>query len=107
MSNFKLDVSVIVPMLNEEESILPLLDEIRVSFESLPNCSYEVLVVDDGSTDGSAGKVESRSITDNRIRLLRLRRRFGQTAAMAAGIDKSCGKVVITLDAVRKNVRWI
>jgi glycosyltransferase involved in cell wall biosynthesis len=102
-STIKLDVSVVIPMLNEEESILPLLDEISVSFESLPNCIYEILVVDDGSTDGSAGKVESRSITDNRIQLLRLRRRFGQTAAMAAGIDKSRGKVVITLDADGQN----
>jgi glycosyltransferase involved in cell wall biosynthesis len=103
MSAIKLDVSVVIPMLNEEESILPLLDEISVSFESLPDCSYEVLVVDDGSIDGSADKVESRSLTDNRIRLLRLRRRFGQTAAMAAGIDKSRGKVVITLDADGQN----
>jgi len=95
--------SVVIPMLNEEESIVPLLEEIRSTFHSLKNSRFEVIVVNDGSTDSSAEKVKTYSKEHPFVKLVSLRRRFGQTAAMAAGIDRSRGKIIVTLDADGQN----
>jgi glycosyltransferase involved in cell wall biosynthesis len=90
-------------MLNEEDSILPLLVEIESVFSGIPKVAYEVIIVDDGSIDRSVERVKMQSRNDKRLILVELRRNFGQTAAMAAGIDRTRGKVIITLDADGQN----
>lgn len=98
-----LNLSIVVPMLDEEDNIIPLLLEIQNELVKYKIDKFEIIVVDDGSTDSSASRVTEFSQTNPLIRLIRLRRRFGQTAAMAAGIDHSNGKAIITIDADGQN----
>lgn len=95
-------ISVIVPILNEEENIPILHGEISevMAAEIL---DYEIVFVDDGSTDGSVAVLEDLSKQDSRVRLVQLRRNFGQTAAMLAGLDAAAGDVLITLDGDLQN----
>ncbi|HET7009805.1 MAG TPA: glycosyltransferase family 2 protein [Anaerolineales bacterium] len=94
-------ISLVIPVYNEVES-LPHLDQaIR---ESLAGRDYEVVYVDDGSTDGSVEVLERLARQDSgHSRAVILRRNFGQTAALAAGIDHSEGDVIVTLDADMQN----
>lgn len=96
-------LSVIIPMLDEEDNIIPLLLEIQKELADNRIDKFEIIVVDDGSTDSSASKVSEHLQKYSHIRLIRLRRRFGQTAAMAAGIDHSYGKAIVTIDADGQN----
>lgn len=96
-------LSIVVPMLNEEDNIIPLLMEIQNELAENKIEKFEIIVVDDGSTDLSASRVTEFSQKYPSIRLIRLRRSFGQTAAMAAGIDHSYGKTIITIDADGQN----
>ena len=98
-----LDVSMVIPMLNEEDSISILLQEILEVMNKIANTTFEILVVDDGSSDSSVQKVRDISERIPEVRLIRLRRQFGQTAAMAAGIDRSTGRILLTLDADGQN----
>lgn len=94
-------LSIIIPVYNEVENI-PLLHSAIV--EVMNGHSYEVLYVDDGSTDGSVEALEKIIESDpGHSRLIELRRNFGQTAAMAAGIDNAQGEVIVTLDADLQN----
>ncbi len=94
-------LSIIIPVYNEVENI-PLLHSAIV--EVMNGHSYEVLYVDDGSTDGSVEALEKIVESDpGHSRLIELRRNFGQTAAMAAGIDNAQGEVIVTLDADLQN----
>ncbi len=94
-------LSIIIPVYNEVENI-PLLHTAIV--EVMNGHSYEVLYVDDGSTDGSVEALEKIIESDpGHSRLIELRRNFGQTAAMAAGIDNAQGEVIVTLDADLQN----
>ena len=100
------DISVIVPVFNEEESLLPLDAEIRAVLQSHAGPA-EIIYVDDCSRDRSLNVLEeiaansaSRSI---RTRIVKLRRNFGQTAAMAAGFDLAEGEVILPLDADGQN----
>jgi glycosyltransferase involved in cell wall biosynthesis len=94
-------LSIVIPVLNEAENI-PLLDQaIR---EALHGRTYEVIYVDDGSTDGSMEALEALVQLDpEHSKVIEFRRNFGQTAALAAGIDHSSGDVIITLDADLQN----
>jgi glycosyltransferase involved in cell wall biosynthesis len=96
------ELSIVIPIYNEVENI-PLLCE-RLN-EVLPKLgrSYEVLLIDDGSTDGSWEKLVECGRRSRCFRMIRFRRNFGQTAAMSAGFAESKGKVVITLDADLQN----
>jgi predicted transposase YbfD/YdcC len=87
-------------MLDEEDNIIPLLLEIQKELAENRIDKFEIIVVDDGSADSSASKVSEHLQKYPYIRLIRLRRRFGQTAAMAAGIDHSHGKAIVTIDAM-------
>lgn len=98
-----IQVSIVIPMLNEELSIIPLLEEIRLTFKGMGKLEFEVIVVNDGSTDSSVQKVKSYLKKHQFVRLVSLRRSFGQTAAMAAGIDRSRGRAIVTLDADGQN----
>jgi len=96
-----LDLSIVIPVYNEVENI-PLLNSAIAT--ALEGRSYEVLYVDDGSTDGSIEALEKVVEHDHEhSRLIELRRNFGQTAAMAAGIDNARGEVIVTLDADLQN----
>jgi len=91
-------LSVVIPVFNEEPNIRPLCEELRFHLERIPR-PYEVILVDDGSTDGSAAALREISGQWDRLRFLRFRRRCGQTAALDAGFRASRGDVVVTMDA--------
>jgi len=90
-------LSIVIPIHNEEPSILPLYDRLSVVLESLRQ-SYEILFVDDASTDRSFELLANLVETDGHLKVIRLRRNFGQTAALSAGFDEAKGDVVIAMD---------
>jgi glycosyltransferase involved in cell wall biosynthesis len=90
-------LSIVIPIHNEEPSILPLYDRLTVVLERLRR-PYEIIFIDDASTDRSFDLLANLVETDHRLKVIRLRRNFGQTAALAAGFDESQGQVVISLD---------
>src|SRR3954453_16745830 len=90
-------ISVVIPIHNEEPAILPLYDRLTRVMEAL-NKQYEILFVDDASTDRSFELLANLVETDGRLKVLRLRRNFGQTPALAAGFDESQGNIVVSLD---------
>ena len=96
------DVSVVVPVRDEVES-LPLLLEAIASNLSETNFSYEIICVDDGSTDGSAEFLKEQAQIRTDLKAVLLRRNYGQSAAMAAGFNYAIGKVIVTLDADLQN----
>ncbi|OKH42282.1 glycosyltransferase [Calothrix sp. HK-06] len=96
------DVSIVAPVYNEVESIPHLLDAIASVFIH-SELSYEIILVDDGSTDGSAQLLKQQAQTRNDLRAVILRRNYGQTAAMAAGFNHALGKSIVTLDADLQN----
>jgi len=95
-------VSVVVPVMNEVES-LPQLIEAIASTMSASQLSYEIIVVDDGSTDGSAELLRQQARTRTDLKAVLLRRNYGQTAAMAAGFNYASGKAIVTLDGDLQN----
>ncbi|HEY7339221.1 MAG TPA: glycosyltransferase family 2 protein [Bryobacteraceae bacterium] len=90
-------LSVVVPIHNEEPSILPLYDRLSAVLEKLRR-PYEIIFVDDASTDRSFDLLANLAETDARMKVVRLRRNFGQTAALAAGFDEAQGNIIISLD---------
>jgi glycosyltransferase involved in cell wall biosynthesis len=97
-----LDISVVIPFLNEEASLAGLCDDLDVALASTGR-EYEILFIDDGSTDGGVAVLEQQREKNSRIKIISFRRNFGQTAALVAGLDYSSGSVVITMDADRQN----
>ncbi len=95
-------VSVVIPVYNEEGNIGPLLDELRGVLEGLGR-PWEVIVVDDGSTDGTAARLREAAARLPALRVVRLRGNFGQSAALAAGFDLARGELVVTMDGDRQN----
>lgn len=90
-------LSIVVPIHNEEPSILPLYDRLTAVLERLQH-PYEIIFVDDASTDKSFDLLANLVETDQRLKVIRLRRNFGQTAALAAGFDEAQGQVIVALD---------
>ena len=98
-----LDLSIVVPVYNEEESLPELIDKIVTSLKGT-GLSYEIICVDDGSTkDNSAKWLKEETLTCPNLKAVLLRRNYGQTAAMAAGFDEARGDVIVTLDADLQN----
>lgn len=98
----QLDLSIIVPLYNEEESVQPLYEAITQAMRKI--CiSYEILFVDDGSGDTTFRKARELANEDPRLRVVKLRQNFGQTPAMVAGIDTARGKTLITMDGDLQN----
>lgn len=96
-------ISIIVPVLNEEEN-LPQLHQAICAAMSPVKLPWQVIYVDDGSSDGSAQKLDELAMTDaEHVGVVELRRNFGQTAAIAAGIDNADGDVIVLLDADLQN----
>jgi len=96
------EVSIFLPVYNEEPNLRPLHAKLDAALKSLGR-SAEIVYVDDGSTDGSLKILREIAETDGRVRVVALRRNYGQTAAMAAGIDAARGKVLIPMDADLQN----
>lgn len=96
------DISVFLPVFNEEPNIFPLHAKLNEALKSLGR-SAEIVYVDDGSSDGSLNVLREIAQLDPRVRVVALRRNYGQTAAMAAGIDAARGKVLIPMDADLQN----
>jgi glycosyltransferase involved in cell wall biosynthesis len=96
------DLSIVVPIHNEEANILGLVAELTCALEPTGR-RYEILAVDDGSSDESFAKLQEAHERDRRIKVIRFRRNFGQTAAFTAGFDFSEGEWVITIDADLQN----
>lgn len=97
-------VSIVVPVYNEEESLRTLHTEIRAAMDPHVAWPYEIIFVDDGSTDLSFKRMEGLYDSDpEHVRVIRLRRNFGQTAAMSAGFDAATGQVIVPMDADLQN----
>lgn len=91
------DVSIVVPFYNEEDSLAELAAEIRQTMTAL-NTDYEIIFVDDGSTDRGAGVVRKLCASNPQVRLIRFNRNFGKAAALSAGLAHARGQVIITMD---------
>lgn len=92
------DISIVVPLLNEEES-LPLLHEWIVKVMRENNFSYEIIFIDDGSKDGSWNIIEQLAGKDGHVRGIKFRRNYGKSAALNTGFADATGEVVFTMDA--------
>jgi glycosyltransferase involved in cell wall biosynthesis len=96
------DISVFLPVYNEEPNLRPLHAKMDEALHTLGR-SAEIIYVDDGSNDGSLEVLRGLAHVDSRVRVIALRRNYGQTAAMAAGIDNARGRVLIPMDADLQN----
>ncbi len=93
----ELDVSVLIPVLNEADTVEELATRVGAALDSLGR-SFEIIFVDDGSSDGTSKRVKEAIRVDGRVKLVRLRRNFGKAAALCAGFDISSGAIIITMD---------
>ena len=98
----KKDVSFVIPVYNEEKNLQVLYRELIAAGDTLRG-SYEIIFVDDGSSDGSFPALREIQAGDPRVKIIRLRKNFGQTAALSAGFDHARGGIIITLDADLQN----
>jgi len=96
------ELSLFLPVLNEEDNLRPMHTKIREALDSLGKTA-EVIYVDDGSTDKSLQILREIAAADSRVRVISLRRNYGQTAAMSAGIDAAHGEILIPMDADLQN----
>jgi glycosyltransferase involved in cell wall biosynthesis len=97
-----LSISIVIPVFNEEENLKLLQERLTVSLSKL-GLDYEVIYVDDGSTDASFDLLQNAAEDDNSVKVVQLSRNFGQTAAIAAGVDHAQGKMVVLMDADLQN----
>ncbi len=95
-------VSIVIPLYNEEENIEPLYESLK-SVMDTEGANYEILFVDDGSTDKTFKRIKRISAEDSRVKPLSFRCNFGQTAAFAAGFDHARGDVIVTIDGDMQN----
>ncbi|GAB4280681.1 MAG: glycosyltransferase [Oscillatoriaceae cyanobacterium] len=96
------DVSVVVPIHNEVESLPMLIESIALALSDT-ELSYEIVCVDDGSSDGSTQLLKQLAASRSDLRAVILRRNYGQTAAMSAGFDRATGRVIVTMDGDLQN----
>lgn len=97
-----LDVSIVIPIYNEEENINLLYSEIKMAMDKT-GYDYEIVFVDDGSTDRTVELLSALQKKDKRVVVINFRRNFGQTAAMSAGFDYAKGNVIVTMDGDMQN----
>jgi len=95
------EISVVVPLLNEQDNIGPLYEQITQTLS--PEHSYEIVFVDDGSTDKSFEIMAELQKADDKVRIVRFRKNFGQTAALSAGFDHAKGNIVVAMDGDLQN----
>lgn len=96
------ELSLFLPVLDEEENLRPMHAKIAAALDALGKTA-EVIYVDDGSTDNSLNILKDIAADDSRVRVISLRRNYGQTAAMSAGIDAAKGEILIPMDADLQN----
>jgi glycosyltransferase involved in cell wall biosynthesis len=97
-----MDLSVVIPIKDERDNLTRLHDRLTEALRPLP-LSYEIVLVDDGSVDDSFALLQRLAASDPRLKVVRLRRNFGQSAAMQAGIDHAAGEVIVTMDGDLQN----
>ncbi|MBL8794979.1 MAG: glycosyltransferase family 2 protein [Planctomycetia bacterium] len=97
-----MNLSVIIPIKDEQDNLRPLHERLCSALDPL-GLEHELIFVDDGSTDGSVAVLSELAGRDPRVRVVQLRRNFGQTAALQAGIDHSTGDILVTLDGDLQN----
>ena len=95
-------LSVVIPLYNEADNVDNLYNQLHAALEELKQ-PYEVIIVDDGSTDDSFARLKSIHTRDPRWQIIQFRRNFGQTAAISAGFRHARGQIVVTLDADLQN----
>jgi len=89
--------SIVVPLHNEQDNVTDLYDRLKAVMEA-EGASFEIVLVDDGSEDRTPALLQEIAAIDSRITVVRLRRNFGQTSALAAGFDHACGEYIIAMD---------
>ncbi len=97
-----MDLSIVIPIKDESENIPRLHERINAALRDFAE-SYEIVLVDDGSTDGSFAAMEELAVRDARVKVVRLRRNYGQSAALQAGIDHAEGAIIVTMDGDLQN----
>jgi glycosyltransferase involved in cell wall biosynthesis len=102
MASGQIDLSIVVPLFNEQESILPLYEGLLAVLRGL-NRPYEIIFINDGSVDNTYAVLCRLAEKDRAVKVINLRRNFGQTAAMAAGFDHAHGRVIIPMDGDLQN----
>jgi glycosyltransferase involved in cell wall biosynthesis len=96
------DLSIIIPTFDEEDNVAPLYQALMDTVPALGR-PFEIIFVDDGSRDRTFERLAALAARDRRVRIVKLRRNYGQAPAMAAGIDHAEGKVLVTMDADLQN----
>lgn len=96
-------ISVVVPVKDERDNVRPLFERVRAALDAGRPGPWELVFVDDGSTDDTFAQLEALARADGRVKAVRLRRNFGQSAATQAGIDASRGDVIVTMDGDLQN----
>lgn len=97
-----MDLSIVIPLYNEQGSVEPLCDAI-ISAVAPTEKVFEVLLVDDGSTDDTFEQAREMARRDDRFKVIRLKKNFGQTAALHAGFDRAAGDIIVTMDGDLQN----
>lgn len=95
-------ISIVIPVYNEEENVERLQNQLTEILEQL-HLTYEIIYVDDGSRDRSFSCLARLASQDNRVKVIKFRKNYGQTAALSAAIDVACGDVIVPLDADLQN----
>ncbi|GAX87634.1 dolichol-phosphate mannosyltransferase [Lebetimonas natsushimae] len=98
LKRIKMKISVVVPLMNEEDNIKYLIEEVE---KALKNFDYELILVDDGSTDNTVEEI--KKYMNDKTKLIILNRNYGQTSAMAAGIEVAQGDIIVTIDGDLQN----
>jgi glycosyltransferase involved in cell wall biosynthesis len=101
MNRQSAEVSVVIPLLNEQDNIKPLYQQITQALSGVHN--YEMIFVDDGSTDGSFNILSDLHRQDEKVKVIRFRKNFGQTAALSAGFAHANGDIIVAIDADLQN----
>ena len=96
-------ISIIIPIYNEQDSIKALINSLSILMDNGDNQIYEIILIDDGSTDKSLEILQSEISNFNNMKIIQLLKNYGQTAAISAGIDNATGDILVIMDADLQN----